>query len=211
MHLLRTQNTPSAMRLVRVRQSSIVALSLIVLSVAFVPIENTRRISPFSLRFKGSSLVPPTQQSISPRLFSTMPSTSDTVLDDALLDQVLEVAMDASRKAGEIILGNAGGAEVTERKANSRDLLTLIDPLCEKIIKETVLETFPSHDFLGEEDVAPGKEASAAALDAKLSSSTGEWLWIVDPIDGTTVSTTSQMCFYFYSVYIHPLLSVSVR
>jgi myo-inositol-1(or 4)-monophosphatase len=49
-----------------------------------------------------------------------------------------------------------------------------------------VLETFPSHDFLGEEDVAPGKEASAAALDAKLSSSTGEWLWIVDPIDGTT-------------------------
>jgi myo-inositol-1(or 4)-monophosphatase len=115
-----------------------------------------------------------------------MPSTSDTVLDDALLDQVLEVAMDASRKAGEIILGNAGGAEVTERKANSRDLLTLIDPLCEKIIKETVLETFPSHDFLGEEDVAPGKEASAAALDAKLSSSIGEWLWIVDPIDGTT-------------------------
>ncbi len=90
-------------------------------------------------------------------------------------------------------------------------MLTLIDPLCEKIIKETVLETFPSHDFLGEEDVAPGKEASAAALDAKLSSSTGEWLWIVDPIDGTTVSTTSQMCFYFYSVYIHPLLSVSVR
>jgi hypothetical protein len=54
-------------------------------------------------------------------------------IDDAILDRILEVAVDASKKAGDIILGNAGGAEVTERKANSRDLLTLIDPLCEKV------------------------------------------------------------------------------
>jgi myo-inositol-1(or 4)-monophosphatase len=46
------------------------------------------------------------------------------------------------------------------------------------------LATFPEHDFLGEEDVPPGKEASSAALDAKLTD--GGWLWIVDPIDGTT-------------------------
>ena len=49
------------------------------------------------------------------------------------LQKVLEVAVDASKRAGEIILGNAGGAEVTKSKANSRDLLTLIDPLCEKV------------------------------------------------------------------------------
>lgn len=103
---------------------------------------------------------------------------------DELLEQILQVAIDASRKAGDIILGNAGGAEVTNRKANSRDLLTMIDPLCEKTIQETVLASFPEHDFLGEEDVPPGKEASAAALEAKLASS--DWLWIVDPIDGTT-------------------------
>lgn len=53
--------------------------------------------------------------------------------DDALLDQILQVAIDASKKAGDIILGNAGGADVTKCKANSRDLLTLIDPLCEKV------------------------------------------------------------------------------
>mmetsp|Transcript_12928 Transcript_12928/g.19011 ORF Transcript_12928/g.19011 Transcript_12928/m.19011 type:complete len:313 (-) Transcript_12928:138-1076(-) len=106
--------------------------------------------------------------------------------DDKLLDQVLEVAIDASKKAGEIILGNAGGAEVTKCKANSRDLLTLIDPLCEKTIKETILAAFPDHDFLGEEDVPPGKESSAAALDNKLSQSNNGWLWIVDPIDGTS-------------------------
>lgn len=48
------------------------------------------------------------------------------------------------------------------------------------------METFPNHDFLGEEDVSPGKEASAAAIEAKLSNSDSTWLWIVDPIDGTT-------------------------
>lgn len=46
------------------------------------------------------------------------------------------------------------------------------------------MATFPDHNFLGEEDVPPGKEASAAALEAKLSKE--GWLWIVDPIDGTT-------------------------
>jgi len=101
------------------------------------------------------------------------------------LDSVLAVAIDASRAAGEIIIGNAGGAEVTERKANSRDLLTVVDPLCEKTIRDKVSEIFPEHSFLGEEDVPPGKEASAAALDRLLNES-NEWLWIVDPIDGTT-------------------------
>jgi len=97
------------------------------------------------------------------------------------------------KKAGDIILGNSGGAEITKHKANSRDLLTLIDPLCEKTIRTTVLDRFPDHDFLGEEDVPPGKEASAAAIEEKLnkngsaSNKNGsDWLWIVDPIDGTT-------------------------
>jgi hypothetical protein len=65
---------------------------------------------------------------------STKEGASSIVLPDkAMLEQVLNVAIDASRKAGAIILGNAGGAEVTQSKANSRDLLTLIDPLCEKV------------------------------------------------------------------------------
>lgn len=102
------------------------------------------------------------------------------------LDAALRVAVEAAKKASEIIMGHTGGAEVTERKANSRDLLTLIDPLCEQAIRDTILATFPDHDFLGEEDVPPGAEASAAAIEAKLSNSDSDWLWIVDPIDGTT-------------------------
>jgi hypothetical protein len=58
-------------------------------------------------------------------------------LDDTDLEQVLRVAIAASKRAGAIILGNAGGAEVAERKANSRDLLTLLDPLCEKVRAST--------------------------------------------------------------------------
>ncbi|GAX15064.1 myo-inositol-1(or 4)-monophosphatase [Fistulifera solaris] len=112
-------------------------------------------------------------------------TTSLDSLREEVLDHILEVAIEASTKAGAIILGNAGGAEITERKANSRDLLTLIDPLCEKTIRETILESFPHHSFLGEEDVPPGPEASAAALDARLADD-ANWLWIVDPIDGTT-------------------------
>lgn len=50
-----------------------------------------------------------------------------------VLDKLLSVAIDASKQAGEIILGNSGGADVLKSKANSRDLLTLIDPLCEKV------------------------------------------------------------------------------
>ena len=60
-------------------------------------------------------------------------SLSNIQENQELLDQILDVAIAASKKAGAIILGNAGGSEVTECKANSRDLLTLIDPLCEKV------------------------------------------------------------------------------
>lgn len=46
------------------------------------------------------------------------------------------------------------------------------------------MESFPDHQFLGEEQVEPGIDAAIEALEEKLS--IGGWLWIVDPIDGTT-------------------------
>lgn len=60
-------------------------------------------------------------------------ASSTALPDQETLSKVLQVAVEASKKAGDIILGNAGGVEITNRKANSRDLLTLIDPLCEKV------------------------------------------------------------------------------
>lgn len=101
------------------------------------------------------------------------------------LEEIRSIAMIAAKRAGEIILSNSSGMDVSKTKANARDLLTVIDPLCEQTIKETILGKYPSHDFLGEEDVPPGKEASTAALNAKLMTEK-EFLWIVDPIDGTS-------------------------
>lgn len=45
---------------------------------------------------------------------------------------------------------------------------------------------YPDHDFLGEEQVAAGQNAAIAALEEKLTKPSSPWLWIVDPIDGTT-------------------------
>lgn len=83
-----------------------------------------------SLVFRSSYLFSLSTSSHRTRMASSTPLAASSDVD---LEQVLDVAIAASKKAGEIILGNAGGAEVTERKANSRDLLTLIDPLCEKV------------------------------------------------------------------------------
>jgi hypothetical protein len=88
---------------------------------------------------KAESFVAITPQLVSSGIrnmkFSNLLSLQDAPLSNnpEFLDQVLQVAIEASKKAGDLILGNAGGAKVTERKANSRDLLTLIDPLCEKV------------------------------------------------------------------------------
>lgn len=134
----------------------------------------------------SSSSSLPTQATAAPPPAVT--GTPPSIIDDAaLLDQILEVAIDAAKKAGAIIIEHAGGVDVMKNKANARDLLTQIDPLCEQTIRDTVLHTFADHDFLGEEDVPPGKEASEAALQQKLRDSADTWLWIVDPIDGTSV------------------------
>jgi len=63
------------------------------------------------------------------------------------LDKLLTVAIDGSKQAGDIILGNSGGADVLKSKANSRDLLTLIDPLCEKVRVERKI-IFSSFAFI---------------------------------------------------------------
>ena len=178
---------------------SLRSLWLYVRAVRYVPIRVRRRHSFFSITMLDrpaanllaiavvTLLISPTfsfgihryPQRL-PRLANIVSMSSTDMPSKADLDAILEVAIDASKMAGEIIIGNSGPTEVTKTKANSKDLLTLIDPLCEKTIKETVVATFPSHDFLGEEDVPPGKEASAAALDALLEKS-NDWLWIVDP------------------------------
>ena len=59
-----------------------------------------------------------------------------------------------------------------------------VDKGAELMIRKLILTHFPDHAILGEESVDPGAEASANALtEAKKEA---EYLWIIDPIDGTT-------------------------
>ena len=58
---------------------------------------------------------------------------SQSLPTDETLSSLQQIAIKASKLAGEIILGNADGADVLKTKDSTRDLLTLIDPLCEKV------------------------------------------------------------------------------
>jgi hypothetical protein len=94
-------------------------------SAAFCGIQKTevrQKSTYYTSQHGGSSRI---QQQ---RLASSLPDDNDQTLQE-----VLQVAVEASKKAGEIILKHADGADVVETKATRRDLLTLVDPMCEKV------------------------------------------------------------------------------
>lgn len=93
------------------------------------------------------------------------------------------VAINCAAKAGEWIMSKMGSHGTLSQKMSSSDLVTEVDKGSEKLIRSLIRMNFPTHSFLGEEGVEPGAEASAKALaDVR----DAEYLWIVDPIDGTT-------------------------
>jgi len=98
---------------------------------------------------------------------------------------ILQVAETAAKAAGRIIVEKqqAGAAVVKATKSNAADLLTEVDEECEDVIRRIVQEKFPDHDFLGEETADDDSES-------KLLSE--NWLWVVDPIDGTTNFVAGQ-------------------
>ncbi|MGM0883605.1 MAG: inositol monophosphatase family protein [Bacillota bacterium] len=93
------------------------------------------------------------------------------------------VAINCASKAGEWIKTKLGNYASLGIKYSSHDLVTEIDKGSERLIRNLVLTHFPHHSFLGEEGVEPGPEASTRALEDVREA---EYLWIVDPIDGTT-------------------------
>ena len=101
-------------------------------------------------------------------------------------DNIEAVARSAVMAAGKIITDGSGTIDLSseaQSKINSRDIVTYCDINAQKIIMKTVSDFYPTHKFLGEEDVAPGREAATQAINEKIDE---EHLWIIDPIDGTT-------------------------
>jgi inositol-phosphate phosphatase/L-galactose 1-phosphate phosphatase len=91
------------------------------------------------------------------------------------LESCLSVAVDAAKRAGQIIANNFNRAKVIEHKGMV-DLVTETDKACEDLIFKLLKSTFPSHELIGEETSA--ENGTPLLTDAPT--------WIVDPLDGTT-------------------------
>lgn len=106
------------------------------------------------------------------------------------------VAVNTAAKAGEFIKSKLGEYRQLDTKTTPHDLVTEVDKGAETMIRKLILTHFPHHRILGEEGVAPGAEASIRAVQEV---SGAEYLWIIDPIDGTTNFVHG---FPFFSVSI---------
>ena len=91
------------------------------------------------------------------------------------LHPMLNIAVKAARLAGSVI--NRASLDIEKLQVQSKgvnDFVTEVDQHAEAVIVETILAAYPGHGILAEE--------SGRALGAKDS----EFLWIIDPLDGTT-------------------------
>uniref|UniRef100_A0A5B7AL69 Inositol-1-monophosphatase n=1 Tax=Davidia involucrata TaxID=16924 RepID=A0A5B7AL69_DAVIN len=91
------------------------------------------------------------------------------------LPEFLTIAVDAAKKAGEIIRKGFYQTKHVEHKGQV-DLVTETDKACEDLIFNHLRQHFPKHKFIGEETTAA---CGATEL-------TDGATWIVDPLDGTT-------------------------
>ena len=77
-----------------------------------------------------------------------------------------------SKEAGELIRNAFGKTHSIEFKTNELNLVTETDKASEKLITEFIRKKYPSHGILAEE----GSDLNRSA----------EYLWVIDPLDGTT-------------------------
>jgi myo-inositol-1(or 4)-monophosphatase len=88
---------------------------------------------------------------------------------------MLNIAVRAARRAGSIMnRASLGGLEVRAKRAN--DFVTQVDRAAEDAIIEIVRKAYPEHGFLAEESGETRGSSKAGA----------EYVWVIDPLDGTT-------------------------
>ncbi len=84
----------------------------------------------------------------------------------------LEIAIKSAKQAGLKVLSLYKKIDETKRKnKNFRDIVSEVDNISDREIKKLIQQNFPKHSFLSEE----------SGLNQKKSN----YLWIVDPLDGT--------------------------
>jgi myo-inositol-1(or 4)-monophosphatase len=88
----------------------------------------------------------------------------------------MEICERAARQAGALLLDKWGRVSVREK--GRYDLVTEADVAAQQVVRRTILDAFPDHRVVGEEDVSCGPEGAGTAG--------SPYRWIVDPLDGTT-------------------------
>jgi myo-inositol-1(or 4)-monophosphatase len=85
---------------------------------------------------------------------------------------MLNTAVKAARRAGSVITRASQNLDILQvRSKTHNDYVSEIDHAAEQAIIETLREAYPNHAILGEETGTSGE---------------GDFLWIIDPLDGTT-------------------------
>ncbi|MBV6421490.1 MAG: Inositol-1-monophosphatase [Ignavibacteriaceae bacterium] len=85
-----------------------------------------------------------------------------------MLNDIIQI----SKEAGELIRNAFGKTHLVEFKTNEQNLVTETDKASEKLITDFIKKKYPSHGILAEEGSELNKNA--------------EYLWVIDPLDGTT-------------------------
>ncbi len=95
----------------------------------------------------------------------------------------LDIATEAALAAGVVLQDYLGKLEdaITE-KGRPGDLVTAADKASEQVILEVLRRHFPQHSILAEES-------------GKLGNQDNEFLWAIDPLDGTTNYAHQYPCF----------------
>jgi myo-inositol-1(or 4)-monophosphatase len=85
---------------------------------------------------------------------------------------LLNIAVRAARRAGDIIIRHINQLDAIKVDSKGRnDFVSEVDRMAERDIINTVRKSYPDHAFLAEESGASGD---------------ADYLWIIDPLDGTT-------------------------
>ena len=106
----------------------------------------------------------------------------DTISDSALI-HVEDSVIRAAQASGALVAKRFGGELQVSSKGREpgKDLVTDVDRASQQLAAEIMAQSCPDHQLLGEED-PPSQEPAAA-----------DWIWVVDPIDGTTNFVNSSL------------------
>jgi len=108
-----------------------------------------------------------------------MPSVMDSVAGGPVKEYMV-VARQAALLAGRLLRDNLGGKRTIAFKGDI-NLVTEMDTRAERVVVETLLQAFPDHGILAEEEAT--RENGSP------------FRWIIDPLDGTTNYAHGYPCF----------------